>query len=400
MTLRRSDHLRVVVSLIADELGRARKRAVPPAEYLRWTEATAMGEDGGETGDCLNADSLAMLDLVERVNEFYNLHTIGSEDYLVVAPTLGGWLDVIEETLRRGVENVTFRTSGSGGAPKTFDVPWAEMTQELDALDPMLGPLERVMAWTPPHHLYGFLFSALTPARRDIAIRDARALAPSALGRAKLGDLVVATPFIWRRLLNASAPPAGVLGLSSGAPCPGEVWNGFADSDARLIEIYGSTETGGVGWREAGDAPFALLPHWTRLDGDADGDRLRHQGRDAAESAPDRLAFDEAGRFRPTGRRDDIVQVGGVNVSPAQAEEALRAHPLVADAAVRPDLDDPDRRLKAFIVPVATPLPEGAVATLEAHLAERLAAPSRPARLTFGAEIPRNAMGKLADWAP
>lgn len=392
--LRRSDHLRVLVALIADEIGRAQSRAVDPSEFLRWDESTKLDESG------VGADSLVKLDLVERVNEFYNLHEIGSEDYLVIAPTLGEWIDVIEETLRRGVRCVSLRTSGSTSEPKLIDIPWAELHQELDAFDAVLGDARRVLAWTPPHHLYGFLFAALYPARRDIPLIDGRGLAPSALRRCGPGDLVVATPFLWRRLLAPVrlAAPDGVLGLCSGAPCEAEIWRGFAHSDARLVEIYGSTETGGLGWRDDGAAAFQMLGHWRREATDSDGDALRRDGRAAPEPAPDHLVFDSDGRFRPAGRRDHVVQVGGVNVSPALTVEALEAHPLVAEAAVRVDESHPDKRLKAFIVPLGS-LPPDALERIESDLRARLAAPARPASLTAGPRLPRNAMGKLADWA-
>lgn len=396
MSLRRSDTLRVLVSLLADELGRARKRAVPLHDMLRWSEQTTLDEDG------LGADSLTKLDLVERVNEFFNLHEICSEDYLVIAPTLGDWLDVIEETLKRGVQNVSFRTSGSTDAPTVVDVPWAELNQELDQFDPIIGSVERVLAWTPPHHLYGFLFAALSPTRRDVPCVDGRGLAPSALRRSGDGDLAVATPFTWRRMLGAAGAqaPSGLRGLCSGAPCDVEIWRRFEGGGSRLIEIYGATETGGVGWRDDGAQPFRLLPHWSRGGGDVDGDRLQKEGRQAPDSAPDRLVFEGAAGFRPEGRRDHVVQVGGVNVSPAVTAKALEAHPAVAEAAARPDAADPDRRLKAFVVPKIDPLPADLRPELEAYIRDALPAPARPVTLTFGARLPRNDIGKLTDWTP
>ncbi|MEL6977980.1 MAG: 4-coumarate--CoA ligase [Pseudomonadota bacterium] len=399
--LRREDHLRLLGSLIAEEMGRARKGAVPPHAPLAWTEATTLDETG------IGADSLDKLSLVERVNEFYNLHRIGSEDFLVIAQSLGEWIDIVEETLRRGVSHLTFRTSGSTGEPRRIDIPWAETAQELEALDPILGPIERICAWAPPHHLYGFLFSALLPARRGVAVADHRASAPSALRKAQAGDLIVATPFHWARLLDAAgeARDVGAIGLTSGAPCPAALWRAASASPlSRMIELYGSTETGGVGWREAGDAPFQLLAHWRRAHAEgAEGakdaeDALIRAGRGAAEAPPDHLRFDAEDRFTPAGRRDRMVQVGGVNVCLERTRAAILAHPLIADAAVRPDVSDPDRRLKAFIVPVAAPLAPGALGDLEAHLRRRLEPPARPASFTTGAALPRNDSGKAEDW--
>ena len=391
----RSDLERVLRSLIADEIGRARQRAVAPAELLSWPDKITLDEDG------VGVDSLEKLALVQRVNEFFHLHEVGSEDYLVMKPRLDAWVDIVAQTLEMKFERVTFRTSGSTGAPRpvTLDVPRLEA--ELMALDPLLGGVNRVVAWTPPHHIFGFLFGVLTPSRREVATVDGRGKAPSFFGRAEAGDLHVATPFLWRRLLEAAPMGgAGAAGLVSGAPCPADVWRGARASGLeRFIEIYGATETSGVGVRCDDADAFELLPTWRRAEEDQDGDMLvwadAPERRDAAQ---DHLTFEDATRFRVAGRRDRAVQVAGVNVSLDETRAALLSHPIVKDAAVRQNETDPDGRLKAFIV-LTEPMPlDDASGALKAMFRERLAAPARPAHMTFGDALPLNPGGKLADW--
>jgi 4-coumarate--CoA ligase len=103
--------------------------------------------------------------------------------------------------------------------------------------------------------------------------------------------------------------------------------------------------------------------------------------------------------FRPDGRIDAAVQVGGVNVFPAYVADVLRMHPQVADASVRLMRADEGARLKAFVVPRAEDADADALARdLDAFAAARLHAPERPAAYTFGARLPRQASGKAADW--
>lgn len=45
-------------------------------------------------------------------------------------------------------------------------------------------------------------------------------------------------------------------------------------------------------------------------------------------------AIDAEGYFFLRGRSDDVINVGGVKVYPADIEAALAAHPAVAEAAV------------------------------------------------------------------
>jgi acyl-coenzyme A synthetase/AMP-(fatty) acid ligase len=115
--------------------------------------------------------------------------------------------------------------------------------------------------------------------------------------------------------------------------------------------------------------------------------------------APDHLEEAGDGGFVVRGRRDAVVQVAGVNVSPARVRDVLAAHPEVRDCAVRPMSPGEGARLKAFVVPAGGLAdPARARRELRAWLAERLAAPERPGALTFGTQLPRDAQGKQADW--
>lgn len=385
--LKRSEIDRLVVSLIADEVGRARKRAVDLGVWSSWGPETTIDEDG------IGVDSLTRLDLVARLNEFFHLHESGVEDYLLVRRTLGEWGEIVEAGLKLSAERVTFQSSGSAGAPKRATHETARLVAEIEAVWDRIGPRKRVIAWTPPHHIYGFLFTALAPSRFALELVDARKKAPSLSG-ARAGDLIVATPFLWERLLRGGGVPEDVVGLTAAAPAPESQWRAAETAGLRLVEIYGASETAGVGVRDSGSAPFELLPSWAQASEDQ---LLRADG--ALIDAPDRLDWTDARRFRPAGRRDGLVQVGGVNVDPEAVRATLLAHDWVAEAAVRLDAEaGADARLKAFVVlDVARP-DDAALSALIAHCAAALSAPERPAQFRFGHALPRNAMGKLTDW--
>ncbi|MEM8538526.1 MAG: hypothetical protein AAGF56_11790, partial [Pseudomonadota bacterium] len=117
----------------------------------------------------------------------------------------------------------------------------------------------------------------------------------------------------------------------------------------------------------------------------ADGQRLAVQ---------DHLGWQGADRFQVLGRKDDVIQIGGVNVSPQYVEQVLKSLSQVRDAAVRAE----NARLSAFIVLKRND------ATTEDHvraaIISRLDPAARPATMTFGPEIPRDAMGKRVNWGP
>jgi acyl-CoA synthetase (AMP-forming)/AMP-acid ligase II len=72
-------------------------------------------------------------------------------------------------------------------------------------------------------------------------------------------------------------------------------------------------------------------------------------------------SLDTAGYLRIAGRAKDVVIVGGLNVYPAEIEEAIRQHPGVHDVAV---VAMPDARLgevvAAFVIPESDSLLEEA----------------------------------------
>ena len=99
------------------------------------------------------------------------------------------------------------------------------------------------------------------------------------------------------------------------------------------------------------------------------------------------------GRLTVTGRLDDVVISGGVNVAPAAVEAALRAHPGVADAVVfgRPD-EEWGQRVVAAVVPAAGTAPE--LTVLRTWVADRLGVPAVPRELHLIDSVPLLHTGK------
>jgi O-succinylbenzoic acid--CoA ligase len=107
--------------------------------------------------------------------------------------------------------------------------------------------------------------------------------------------------------------------------------------------------------------------------------------RDAGEVADGRLAV--------TGRLDDVLVTGGVNVAPQAVEAALREHPDVVDAVVfgRPD-DEWGTRVVAAVVPAPRTAP--ALPELRSWVTERLGGPAAPRELHLIETVPTLHTGK------
>jgi acyl-CoA synthetase (AMP-forming)/AMP-acid ligase II len=96
-------------------------------------------------------------------------------------------------------------------------------------------------------------------------------------------------------------------------------------------------------------------------------------------------------------RRTDLILSGGVNIYPAEIEEALIMHPAVADVAV---IGVPDAEMGESVLAIVQLADGGAgsgelAADLMAHCRSRLASFKCPRSVEFTAELPRTPTGKL-----
>ena len=175
---------------------------------------------------------------------------------------------------------LTFRTSGSSGSAKPCTHRLAHLQQEAAHLATLTQGTQRVLCAVPSHHIYGFLFTVLLPAQLGCpVVLDVRQHTPQTLARLlRPGDLLVSHPAHWALVARHAGPlPAGVHGVTSTAPCPDDLANQLqAIGLSRLTQVYGSSETAGIGTRTAAGAAFELMPFW----------QLRPQRRHPAAAHP------------------------------------------------------------------------------------------------------------------
>jgi acyl-CoA synthetase (AMP-forming)/AMP-acid ligase II len=104
-------------------------------------------------------------------------------------------------------------------------------------------------------------------------------------------------------------------------------------------------------------------------------------------------SFDADGFLTLKDRSKDLIVSGGSNIYPREVEEALLAHPAVAEASV---VGRPDREwgevVVAFVVPRGARPPE---AELDRACLERIARFKRPREYHFVEQLPKNNYGKV-----
>jgi acyl-CoA synthetase (AMP-forming)/AMP-acid ligase II/3-hydroxymyristoyl/3-hydroxydecanoyl-(acyl carrier protein) dehydratase len=303
-------------------------------------------------------------------------------------------------------------TSGSTGAPSAIVKRMRQLTREVDALQAAFGEQmdgAQVQGTVSHQHIYGLLFRVLWPLVAGRAIQPRRFFHEdlvSALGGQP--SVLVATPAHLKRLPEQLDWPS--LGgrlravFSSGGPLPSD-----AALQARALlgvaptEVFGSSETGGIAWRQwsAEQPQWHPLPgvEWTIQDG-ALAVRSPHLADADWWQTQDRVQADTGNSFRLLGRADRIVKIEERRVSLDALEQQLRAHPDVQDVRVLV-LPGAREQLAAVVVPA----PAGATQwtdlqrrqqaqRLSAHLASSHDAVTRPRRWRFVDELPFNAQGK------
>lgn len=389
-----SDTRRVLRSLVQWEVAAAFRRAGRAAPAAIGPHAP-LGEAG------VGLDSLDLIELSTTVAERFDLYSSGTEDNLLRRPTIARWAGVVHAAMTSTGPHaaLVFRTSGSTDEARAHRHPLARLAAEAATFAALVPATRRVLALAPAHHIYGFIHTVLLPAAAGVPVFDASDWGPGRMRRElRAGDLIVAFPLRWAQLARTvDAFPLGVTGVTSTAPMPPELARTLVRHGlSRLLQVYGSTETAGIGWRDEPEAPFRLLPRFVR---GADGTLDEVDGERGIE-LPDHVEWTGDRLLSPQGRRDNAVQVGGVNVWPQRVARTLRSHPDVQDCAVRRMRPDEGERLKAFVV--LRPASRGEARRCEQSLAEflqaRLSAPERPA-LAFGDCLPMDANGKPADWA-
>jgi acyl-CoA synthetase (AMP-forming)/AMP-acid ligase II len=104
----------------------------------------------------------------------------------------------------------------------------------------------------------------------------------------------------------------------------------------------------------------------------------------------DRGRLDADGYLFIEGRADDTIIRGGENISPAEVEDVLLAHPQIAEAAVI-GVPDPEwgQRLVAVVVG------SGDTAEIRQWVKDRLRSSKTPDEIVFRDELPRTDNGKL-----
>ena len=296
-------------------------------------------------------------------------------------------------------------TSGSTGAPLPHRKSWGRLIacvrEEAARLE--LGGSARwaILATVPPQHMYGFESSVLLAMGNGHALCAERPFYPAdiatVLQRLPRPRALVSTPLHLRALLASGiALPQADLVLCATAPLAQQL---AAETerrfDARLVEIYGSTETGQIAARRPTQGPEWRL--WPDVRLSLEGESTWAQGGHVEQRTRmwDVLEMTGEERFLLHGRVSDLVNIAGKRSSLAYLTHQLNSIPGVEDGAFFHAQEPRNSHTGVARVAACVVAPGLDAAELLAALRERIDAVFLPRPLLLVARLPRNATGKL-----
>lgn len=307
---------------------------------------------------------------------------------------------------------LTLCTSGSTGEAKMIDKSLRQLSNEVLALEQLWGATlgdSTIIGSVATQHIYGLLFRVLWPlcAGRPF-LRRAQPF-PEDMQRESLEQPAftwVASPALLKRMgdnLDWPALRQVRMIFSSGGALPADAAHLLQQRLQQWpTELYGSSETGGIAWRQGGERwqPFAGV----RLGLNDDGAlQLCSPYLPAGhwEQTADAATLEEDGRFSLKGRLDRIVKLEEKRISLPMLELALNLHAWVDDSRLGVVQEG-----RAFLGALVALNPAGVhalrnqgrrsvIAALRSHLAEHCEAIALPRRWRLLRELPCNSQGKL-----
>ncbi len=272
-------------------------------------------------------DSTSIADLIE------NSET-PDEKYIRNLPVLNA-----DET------RILMYTSGSTGKPKAVPQRMTEFEADNAFIISKWAKeftSRKLVTTVSQHHIYGFLFGSSLPFTLGVPFRRTRVTFPEEFET--LNDeeyMIITTPAFLKRTIEVEEklPLKNPWIFTSGGACTPEVASrtetvfGFCP-----LEVYGSTETSGIAYRQQNKdglkfTPFDNAKLWLGDDG-----CLRivspYIKNPEGFATADLAEFFEDGRFILKGRSDSIVKIEEKRISTTEVENRLLESGLVSDVKV------------------------------------------------------------------
>ncbi|MEZ8503077.1 AMP-binding protein [Vibrio splendidus] len=305
---------------------------------------------------------------------------------------------------------LTLFTSGSSGTPKDIDKTLEHLDIEIAQLDKNWGDLlkgNRVHSTVSHQHIYGLLFRILWPLCSGVPFARHNLEYPEQiLSHANKQSVLISSPALLKRLKHETKSAQLVGVFSSGGPLPTESAHQALNLLGHLpIEVFGSTETGGIAFRQQQSAqtPWQLFDCIEASLNSENCIKLLSPYIDKNNwyQTADECEMVSSNQFILKGRTDRVIKIEEKRVSLVEVEKRLEQLPWISECVVIP-FEEPERLILASVL-VLSDQGQAKLATmskgkfwlmLRSELRKWLEPIAIPRKYRVVDEIPLNSQGK------
>lgn len=288
-------------------------------------------------------DSLVTYQAATYVATMFGLPKDAEPFVLFEKTSLNDWAHIVAEHVKNERPDIVFFTSGTTGKRKAITHSLNSLLEEAEEWVKKMGNIDDVFINVPRHHIYGFIWGVLIPSLVRCQVTDFRRnlfdknpLPPN--------TLIVSTPHAAPLLtINPELDKSGATVVLSTGPCDHQLLKHLkAEGYKHAYHVYGSTETGGVGYRTEDAQRFTLCQRIREERGELyrNGEALPLQ---------DNLHFFDDATFAVVSRFDNAIQIRGYNVNVEKLERLIGQHQYVKDVGIRVCGTEQQRYLEVLV---------------------------------------------------
>lgn len=265
---------------------------------------------------------------------------------------------IINESIALGAVKLVLFTSGSSGTPKAIhktleqlDIEIAELSKNWQSM--LTG--SRVHSTVSHQHIYGLLFRILWPLCSSVPFSRFNLEYPEQIvSHADSQMVLVSSPALLKRLSEEQSAKPLVGVFSSGGPLPLEAAQQARTLFGELpIEVFGSTETGGIAYRQQVNAqtPWQLFSCIKAELNQENCIKLLspYIDRDNWYQTADECEMVSNNQFILKGRTDRIIKIEEKRISLVEVEKRLEQLSWINECAVIP-FEEPNRLILASVI--------------------------------------------------
>jgi acyl-coenzyme A synthetase/AMP-(fatty) acid ligase len=303
-------------------------------------------------------------------------------------------------------ELLTLFTGGSTGSPKIWSKTAGNIFSEALFMIEEYGVSQDdiIAATISPYHIYGLLFSVVIPLTASASVLGETPLFPAEIAdcvQKKKAPIFVSVPAHYRVLHDRKTSARLRIAISSAGMLPEEDSLAFSKiNSVPVVEIYGSTETGGLASRNRYDGEENFTPlrpvQWQIMN-----ERLYVQSPFISPDVPvntenlflsgDKVKACGENCFSLHGRADTVTKVGGERVDLDEVRDVLQQQAGIKECVVIaiPDKTGRGNRIAALVRGDAVDLSQ-----IKKELPSLLETAALPRVIKVATVIPTTASGK------